>query len=82
MPERYSTAKSYRSNIVNHLKPRWGDYLLDRIRPMAVEDWLKNLDMAPKSKAHFEKRDAPDVSVCRTLGTLHRAEKPDCVGSR
>ena len=25
MPERYSTAKSYRSNIVNHLKPRWGD---------------------------------------------------------
>ena len=54
MPERYSTAKSYRSNIVNHLKPRWGDYLLDRIRPMAVEDWLKNLDMAPKSKAHLK----------------------------
>ena len=53
MPERYSTAKSYRSNIVNHLKPRWGDYLMDRIRPMEVEDWLKNLPMAPKSKAHI-----------------------------
>ena len=53
MPERYSTAKSYRSNIVNHLKPRWGDYLLDKIRPMAVEDWLKNLPMASKSKAHL-----------------------------
>jgi integrase len=53
MPERYSTSKSYRSNIKNHLKPRWGDYLLDRIRPMAVEDWLKKLPMAPKSKTHI-----------------------------
>ena len=53
MPERYSTAKSYRSNIKNHLKPRWGDYLLEKIRPMAVEDWLKNLPMASKSKAHL-----------------------------
>ncbi len=51
--ERYSTSKSCRSNIKNHLKPRWGDYLLDRIRPMAVEDWLKKLPMAPKSKAHI-----------------------------
>ena len=53
MPERYSTSKSYRSNIKNYLKPRWGDYLLDRIRPMAVEDWLKKLPMAPKSKTHI-----------------------------
>ena len=34
-------AKSYRSNIKNYLKPRWGDYLLEKVRPMAVEDWLK-----------------------------------------
>jgi len=53
LPERYSTAKSYRSNIKNYLKPRWGDYLFDKIRPMAVEDWLKNLPMAPKSKTHI-----------------------------
>jgi len=53
IPERYSTSKSYRSNIKNYLKPRWGDYLLDRIRPMAVEDWLKKLPMAPKSKTHI-----------------------------
>jgi integrase len=53
LPERYSTRKSYLSNIEIHLKPRWGDYLLEKIRPMAVEDWLKNLDMAPKSKAHI-----------------------------
>jgi len=53
LPERYSTSKSYRSNIKNYLKPRWGDYLLDRVRPMAVEDWLKKLPMAPKSKTHI-----------------------------
>ena len=53
LPERYSTAKSYRSNIKNYLKPRWGDYLLEKIRPMAVEDCLKNLPMAPKSKTHI-----------------------------
>ena len=35
LPERYSTAKSYRSNIKNYLRPRWGDYLLEKIRPMA-----------------------------------------------
>jgi hypothetical protein len=32
LPERYSTAKSYRSNIKNYLKPRWGDYLLEKVR--------------------------------------------------
>ena len=53
LPERYSTRKSYLSNINVHIKPRWGDYLLAQIRPMAVEGWLKELDMAPKSKAHI-----------------------------
>ncbi len=54
LPERYSTtAKSHRSNIKKYLRPRWGDYLLEKIRPMAVEDWLKNLPMAPKSKPTF-----------------------------
>jgi integrase len=53
LPERHSTSRSYRSNIKNYLKPRWGDYLLDHVRPMAVEDWLKKLPMAPKSKTHI-----------------------------
>jgi integrase len=53
LPERYSTRKSYLSNIKQHIKPRWGDYVLAQIRPMAVESWLKELSMAPKSKAHI-----------------------------
>ena len=53
LPERYSTRKSYLSNIKVHIRPRWADYLASQIRPMAVEGWLKSLDMAPKSKAHI-----------------------------
>jgi integrase len=53
LPERYSTRKSYLSNITVHTKPRWGDYLLAQVRPMVVEGWLRELEMAPKSKAHI-----------------------------
>ena len=53
LPERYSTAKSYLSNINLHIKPRWGEYLIGAIRPMAVEGWLKEMDKSPKTKAHI-----------------------------
>jgi len=53
LPARYSTRKSYLSNIKLHIRPRWERYLLHQIRPMVVEGWLKNLEMAPKSKAHI-----------------------------
>jgi integrase len=53
LPERYSTRKSYLSNIKLHIRPRWERYLLHQIRPMVVESWLKKLEMAPKSKAHI-----------------------------
>jgi len=53
LPQRYSTRKSYLSNIKLHIRPRWERYLLHQIRPMVVEGWLKNMDMAPKSKAHI-----------------------------
>ena len=53
MPERYSTRKSYLSNIKLHIRPRWERYLLHQIRPMVVEGWLKKMEMAPKSKAHI-----------------------------
>lgn len=53
LPTRYSTRKSYLSNIKLHIRPRWERYLLNQIRPMVVEGWLKSLDMAPKSKAHI-----------------------------
>ena len=52
MPTRYSTRKSYQSIIKTHIRPKWADYPLDRIKPMPVEQWLRQLKLAPKSKAH------------------------------
>ena len=52
MPERYSTHASYQSMLKNHIRPRWGDYPLEGFKPMVVEQWLRELKLAPKTKAH------------------------------
>ena len=52
MPERYSTKSAYQSYIRNQIRPRWADTQMSAIKPMAVEDWLKNLALAPKTKSH------------------------------
>jgi integrase len=52
MPERYSTRAAYKSYMKNHILPRWADTPMSAVRPMAVEDWLKGLDLAPKTKSH------------------------------
>ena len=53
MPERHSTATSYRSQIKNHIRPRWADVPLSSVKAMAVEDWLKGLSLAPKTRSHI-----------------------------
>lgn len=52
IPERHSTKTGYISHIKNHIRPRWGDAPIDSIRAMAVEDWLRGLSLAPKTKSH------------------------------
>jgi integrase len=51
LPRRYSTASKYRSWIVHHIKPRWGDYPIVRVKP-PVEEWIEQLELAPMSKGH------------------------------
>ena len=53
LSERYSTRKSYLSNIRVHIRPRWGEYPVDKLKPMAMEQWLRDLSLAPKSKTHI-----------------------------
>ncbi len=52
LSKRYSTRKSHLSNIRVHIRPRWGDYPVDKMKPMAMEQWLRELPLAPKSKVH------------------------------
>ena len=54
LPERHSTASRYRCWLKNHIEPKWRDFPIQNIKPLLVEDWLKKLDLAPKSKAHLK----------------------------
>ena len=52
LPERFSTRISYLSMVNTHIRPKWADFPLDKVKPMAVEDWLRQVLLAPKSKAN------------------------------
>ena len=52
LPERKGTADRYRSWILNHINPRWEAVPLSKVKPLAVEMWIKGLNLAPKSKGH------------------------------
>ena len=54
LPEGNSTASHYRSWLKNYIKAKWAECSLDQIKPLAVEDWLKKLSLAPKSKSHLK----------------------------
>ena len=54
LPElRHSTAKAYRSYLNHQIKPRWGEYPISKVKPFAVEQWLKELDLASRTKGHL-----------------------------
>jgi len=54
LPElRHSTANAYRSYLNHQIKPRWGDYPMSKVKPFAVEQWLKGLDLAPRTRGHL-----------------------------
>ena len=52
LPRRHSTASKYRSWITHHVKPRWKDVPLTKVKPLLVEEWLTSLALAPKSRGH------------------------------
>jgi integrase len=54
LPERYSTARAYTSYLKNYIRPKWAEYAISEVKPFAVEEWLKTLSLAPKSKAHIK----------------------------
>lgn len=52
LPERFSTRTSYLSVVNTHIRPKWAEFPLDKVKPMAVEKWLRDLPLAPKSRAN------------------------------
>jgi len=53
LPERHSTRSSHLSNIRRHIRPRWGDQPINRLKSMAMEQWLRDMPLAPKTKVHI-----------------------------
>jgi integrase len=46
----------YRSSILWNpcrIRPRWGNFPISKVKPFAVEQWLKGLDLAPRTKGHL-----------------------------
>jgi integrase len=50
----YSTARSYMSYLERHLRPRWGKVPLGELRPSEVEQWLRLLPLAAKTRGHIK----------------------------
>jgi hypothetical protein len=42
----YATRRIYEIYLRKRILPRWGDYELDRIKPVEVESWLRQLGLA------------------------------------
>ncbi len=90
MPARYSTRVSYQSNIDRYIRPRWSETPIASIRAMAVEDWLKRLNLAPKTLGHikalmstmfkcaqrWELVESNPIALVRVRNVSKRAERP------
>jgi integrase len=49
----YATAASYLS-VIKQVRLKWGGARLTRIKLVQVQEWLKKMDAAPKTKGHFK----------------------------
>jgi len=46
-----STIQSYHDYFRAHILPKWANVAIDDVKAVAVEQWLRSLDLAPGSKA-------------------------------
>lgn len=80
MPERHSTNLAYRSYIETHIRPKWGNWPLRKFvangAPFIVEQWLKSLDLAPKTKGNIRNVMAVIFSCAMRWGMIGLGANP------
>jgi integrase len=101
MPERHSTKEAYRSYIETHIRPKWSDWTLQKLTrkgaSFAIEQWLKSLALAPKTKGNirnvmavifncamrwgFIDLGTNPVSLVRVKGVSRRQKEPRVLNS-
>ena len=91
----YSTVAGYRSYLGKHIQPRWSSSTLALIKPMEVNEWLKGLPLAAKTKGQvralfhllFEKAmlwglidlQRNPVELVKLKGTSRRTRRPQVI---
>ncbi|MGA7155307.1 MAG: site-specific integrase [Acidobacteriaceae bacterium] len=49
----YATVISYLS-VIKQVRVKWGATRVTRMKPLQVQEWLKKMDVAPKTKGHIK----------------------------
>jgi integrase len=52
---RYGTQQAHLSSLHRWIRPRWGGCLVYEIKPIEVEQWLRSLPLADKSKVNLRR---------------------------
>jgi len=80
MPERHSTNEAYRSYIETHIRPKWSDWTLrdltNRGSSFAIEQWLKSLKLAPKTKGNIRNVMAVIFNCAMRWGLIDQGTNP------
>jgi len=80
MPERHSTNLAYRSYIEMHIRPKWADWPLTKFAAQGVsftvEQWLKSLDLAPKTNGNIRNVMAVVFNCAMRWGILNLGANP------
>jgi len=80
MPERHSTNLAYRSYIETHIRPKWADWLLRKFSSkgaaFCIEQWLKGLDLAPKTKGNIRNVMSVIFKCAMRWGLVDLGENP------
>jgi len=50
---RYGTQQSHLCTLNRWILPRWGRYLLEQVKPVHVEEWLRSLPWHPRARPIF-----------------------------
>jgi integrase len=50
----YSTAAGYLSYLRKHIRPRWSTTLVAKMDPLDIQEWLRTLVLAPKTRGHIK----------------------------
>ena len=75
IPKRFSTKHAYLSYINNHIRPKWGEFSLTQVKPLAVRDWLKAIldkkrqaSIGQQNERSYQRAHASDLRLRHAVG--------------